>query len=546
MTEGGSRALASPSLAGLADVQLTNLNNNDILVYDSTLGAWKNSPTIPVTAGVDSVNGLAGILTLNSANAGIGVSSAVSTIQLTLGELSYGTLGGISIVITSPATNDTLTYNGTDWVNAPGGAAIAWSSLTNPTGALSLTMAAADTTTFTCSATSQTAFTWTSSTLTTGSLAAFSLTGSSAFNGQSLVSITSTSTGIVGISSALLQVELTGALSGTQPVTAGEFVAFNSGAGVTNIALYLIALNGGAGNIALKLGGGSILSTVPQTWALESNTASALNITDGTNAYYTIDTRTTQAGIIFHYFSSTNPTIGSGLSAPNLFRLKASTITYTGSSATTNANGVMGYIERPVLTDASAMTITTASTFFIYGPPFAAGSVTITNPFAFYVFTGNSYFGGNLVATLDGGNGLALQDVNNAYANAFVVLGSSGSQAPSSGYYIACAGFNVGTSLTTNATITTASAGSASTALYIGNAYILVNGGVLSKYNAISLVNHGLPAEYASTGTTAVALGTVSTAITSYTPTVNGQFLGTRERCVRGFEHHRNHYRHLY
>ena len=44
-------------------------------------------------------------------------------------------------------------------------------------------------------------------------------------------------------------------------------------------------------------------------------------------------------------------------------------------------------------------------------------------------------------------------------------------------------------------------------------------------YNGVGTVGLGLPAEYASTLTTAVAIGTTSTVIKTYTPTADGQFL---------------------
>ena len=49
--------------------------------------------------------------------------------------------------------------------------------------------------------------------------------------------------------------------------------------------------------------------------------------------------------------------------------------------------------------------------------------------------------------------------------------------------------------------------------------------GKTTTYNNISTVGSGLPAEYASTTTSAVAIGTTSTVIKTYTPTVAGQFL---------------------
>ena len=49
--------------------------------------------------------------------------------------------------------------------------------------------------------------------------------------------------------------------------------------------------------------------------------------------------------------------------------------------------------------------------------------------------------------------------------------------------------------------------------------------GLITTYGSIVTVGKGLPAEYASTLTTAVAIGTTSTVIKTYTPTADGQFL---------------------
>ena len=48
---------------------------------------------------------------------------------------------------------------------------------------------------------------------------------------------------------------------------------------------------------------------------------------------------------------------------------------------------------------------------------------------------------------------------------------------------------------------------------------------IFKAYNNVNTVGLGLPAEYASTLTNAVAIGTTSTVIKTYTPTADGQFL---------------------
>ena len=56
-------------------------------------------------------------------------------------------------------------------------------------------------------------------------------------------------------------------------------------------------------------------------------------------------------------------------------------------------------IQAPTYTCGSAMTITKAGTFVVSGAPIAAGSVTITNPYAFWIQAGASQFDGNVTIT---------------------------------------------------------------------------------------------------------------------------------------------------
>ena len=120
----------SPSLATLGDVDLSNLANNDLLVYSLSQEKWINSPTVPVSAGVDSVNGVDGKVVLTSVDtsgatggAAITITPTGQNVDLELAEItsSSATLFGKGFdqtASTAPTSGQALSYNGTVW--APG------------------------------------------------------------------------------------------------------------------------------------------------------------------------------------------------------------------------------------------------------------------------------------------------------------------------------------------------------------------------------------------------------------------------------------------
>ena len=72
--------------------------------------------------------------------------------------------------------------------------------------------------------------------------------------------------------------------------------------------------------------------------------------------------------------------------------IQEGTHTITGSYATQRFN----WIERPVITASSTFTVTNAATLAIEGAPLATGSAVITNPYSFWVESGDSRFEGNV------------------------------------------------------------------------------------------------------------------------------------------------------
>ncbi|HEY1198439.1 MAG TPA: hypothetical protein VGG32_06910 [Thermoplasmata archaeon] len=368
---------------GGATLNVTSLTTGNILQYNGT--NWVNVTAASIAV-VSSVSNSDGSLSISPTTGAVVASLNVGNANTWTAVQTFGnniSIGGAQLSVSGLASGNVLQYNGSNWVNATvASLAVAWSSLANPTAALALTMGATYTTAFTLQQTSGTGFTWTSSTLTTGVLAAFASTGTALSGTVSLVTIAST-----------------GANSNTAVTAQGLniSVANTNATSGTNVALYLAASGATTANTALELHAGQILSDAAQVWALKSNTASALQITDGTNGYITVNTQTATSGINGVLIGVTNPTL---VAAAGIgfwtFSVGATTVTLTGSTGVTNLYGIEAMFARPTITDTSSVTVGIASTVYIAGAPATGGSVTITNPYALYVSAGATYFGGNL------------------------------------------------------------------------------------------------------------------------------------------------------
>lgn len=84
----------------------------------------------------------------------------------------------------------------------------------------------------------------------------------------------------------------------------------------------------------------------------------------------------------------TQTIVSAGAAVWSDLELSDSTMTLTG---TTTVNALArAYIGGGTITDSSSVTVTSATTMFVAAPPAAAGSVTITNPWAFRVGSGNA------------------------------------------------------------------------------------------------------------------------------------------------------------
>lgn len=119
-----------------------------------------------------------------------------------------------------------------------GGGGVAWSAITNPTGDLNLTFDAGEETVFTTNATTATAFSIASSTLSSGTLLDLTVTGTAGISSQKALNI-STSGAVTGSNS-----------------TYGAYISnTHTGASATSVGLYATA-SGGQTNYAAQFAGG--------------------------------------------------------------------------------------------------------------------------------------------------------------------------------------------------------------------------------------------------------------------------------------------------
>lgn len=170
-----------------------------------------------------------------------------------------------------------------------------------------------------------------------------------------------------------------GSITGLGTGVATALAANLNGSGAisaTTSPVFVSPTLGAAAGTSLALGGGSI-----GTDALEVTGTTTHNGALTTTGQSTFNIATTVAS-------------ASG-AALNDVIVSAATTTITGTTTTTELDKVR--IGRPTLTDGSAVTVTTGATFRIDNSPLAAGSVTITNPLAFYIAGGASLVAGPVI-----------------------------------------------------------------------------------------------------------------------------------------------------
>jgi hypothetical protein len=101
---------------------------------------------------------------------------------------------------------------------------------------------------------------------------------------------------------------------------------------------------------------------------------------------------------------------GSWTTSGALINVDPGTLTDTTGSGVI-ATRVANSIGIPTMASTNAETITNAATFYVAGPPSPGANTVLTNPSAFYVATGNSFFGGNVgIGTTTPTKKLVVQD----------------------------------------------------------------------------------------------------------------------------------------
>ena len=198
--------------------------------------------------------------------------------------------------------------------------------------------------------------------------------------------------------------------------------------------------------------------------------------------------------------------------------VSAATTTITGTTTIATAAGFNKvFIGTPTFTDASGVIVTTAASLYVANAPQAAGSVTITNPWAINVGAGNVNFPGtgNQLGTITSGtwNGAAIDTAYGgtgaANLNAFLLAGTTNT-------------ITIGYAFTPN-NIGTVSSGTTTPSCSAGNYQYLTDNGAFTLAAPSSdcgidlLVTNG-----ASAGTISFSGFTVGSSTGSSLTTTNG------------------------
>lgn len=161
-----------------------------------------------------------------------------------------------------------------------------------------------------------------------------------------------------------------------------------AGGSVTITNAYAIETSGNVliGGNATISGGTVNVSAVATTASIKAATAAAFVVSDGVVNMISLDTTTTastalgKGGVTLTGEATSVASAASAFAAPTLY-LAAKTNTLTGTTTTTSWLGSALYVDAQTWTDASACTLTTASSIHIVANAAAGGSLTTTNSY---------------------------------------------------------------------------------------------------------------------------------------------------------------------
>jgi len=252
----------------------------------------------------------------------------------------------------------------------------------------------------------------------TGALSAGSFTGSA----SGLTDIPATQlTGVVpdaNLSGTYTGVSITGnAATATKLATARTIngVAFDGSANITISSTDATKLPLTGGNLTGVLGVADGTVAAPGiTFASDTDTGiyrvgtNALGITTGGSVAVDFDS-VGNTNVYGRLRSAGNLSSSSWTTTGCSFDLAAATFTDTSSAASaTVALRMAATVNVPTFASTNAITVTNAASFYVAGRPTAGTNTTISSGWAVWVNSGDSRFGGNIVAT---GNVTAYSDI---------------------------------------------------------------------------------------------------------------------------------------
>lgn len=333
------------------------------IAADSLLANFTGSSAPPIATVIGSCSGATNALIYNtsthalgcntiSAGAATSITAGTTTVTGGPGVLSNASSGGVLV------SSTTLP-----------------SSLTAPSFTVTGAFTATGLVTNADLANSSTTINGTTISLGTGgtvTAAAGTLTGTTLNSTVVTSSLTSVGTLTGGSTGAGFTIAL-----GTSTIS-GIFTGTNGGTGVNNGASTITL----AGNLVVA---GAFSHTITATAASNSTLPAGTDTLGGLG--------TQQSWLAANTYSITR-TIASGASIVlDDWNVAATTTTVTGTTGITTAKGFnKASIYAPTYTDASVVAITNAATLYLDGPPVAAGSLTITNPYVLRTGAGNVQF----------------------------------------------------------------------------------------------------------------------------------------------------------
>lgn len=242
-------------------------------------------------------------------------------------------------------------------------------------------------------------------------------------------------------------------------------------------------------------------------------------ITDGTTNYVSIDSRTTTNAVSGITFDQADPTVTTaGNATYHLLTLNAYTLTFSGTSTPSNVNGMALNILAPTITNSQAQTSTAASTVCIAGPPIAAGSAVITNPYALAITTGNVLFGGLLTTYNNiavGGNGVGslVKYTRPAQQSASTVTLATYTTPAADGSYRVWVNVNVTTAGSLNMTVTCAYTDESNVARTLTIPFLLLAGTLVQSITSAqgTIAYESIPITIRTKASTSITLATAGT-----------------------------------